>query len=443
KNRLLMTKFTSTKCNYFSFQLLLFFMLTFYSFEVFSQVSSDDNGITQNLQSSNTFSFTIPPGDDRLLVVCTQGSTVSGVTFDGNSMTKAVDETIMVGNEDANVALYYYAASSDNSATTGDIVVSGTVLSGAVASSYSNVEQGLPITDIQKTSTSGATVTSSNLTVNSSTGDMVCDCLGIGQVSTSPNNPTATADVSQTEIGQQLTSSQTLPNINIAALAAVSRENGATSVSMDWNVGNLETGAYGLIHVAMNIGQIPTQLPVELMSFDVRKQDEKVYLNWKTASELDNAGFEIQRSTDGVSFERIHFVEGNGTVSQENAYQFVDEAPAAGWNYYRLKQMDFSGTFEYSKVQSVLLENDFEAKLDIYPNPTTRENVWLEFSSPSDHQLWIEVFDTAGKLLLQQQQMAAAGENKIELNLDTMGQGYYILRLRSDQVSYFRKLIIE
>lgn len=441
-----MLTYTSSKSIILSFRLLVLIILFSWCTVAYAQVNSDDNGVTQNLENTNTFSFTLPAGDDRLLVVCTQGSAVTGVTFNGNALTKAVDENITVNTQNANISLYYSAEGSSGSVTTADIVVSGTTLSGAVASSYTNVEQGAPITDVQKTSTSGAVVTSSSLTVNSSSGDMVCDCLGLGQAGVPPN-PTATVNVSQTEIGQQLSLSQVtippFPTVDVAALAAVSRETGANTVDMDWDVGNLQANVYGLIHVAINIGQIVAPLPVELISFNAKEKKGEVELNWKTASEQNNSGFEIQKSVDGMDFYRIHFEEGKGNSFQENSYRFIDKSPIKGLNYYRLKQIDFSGKFEYSEIQSVQLESSFEEIFTIYPNPSTRENIVLEFSSKDKSNLSIEIYDTSGKLRFNKNQMIEEGENIIHLNLGSIGKGYYVVRLRNNKSSYFQKIIIE
>lgn len=94
-------------------------------------------------------------------------------------------------------------------------------------------------------------------------------------------------------------------------------------------------------------------LPVELVSFTARKQQQATALNWETASELDNEKFQVERSTNGMDFRVIGEVMGHGTTHLPQNYNFLDRSPAAGINYYRLKQIDFDGQFEYSKVVSV------------------------------------------------------------------------------------------
>lgn len=132
-------------------------------------------------------------------------------------------------------------------------------------------------------------------------------------------------------------------------------------------------------------------LPVELMSFMAKAIDNNaVQLDWVTASEENNLGFEIERSVNGVDFvsnknavswEKIGFTEGNGTTLEASNYNFIDESPNEGTSYYRLKQFDFDGQFEYSKVVEVELGINNE-ELQVYPNPvqdklmmTNTENV--------------------------------------------------------------------
>jgi hypothetical protein len=91
-----------------------------------------------------------------------------------------------------------------------------------------------------------------------------------------------------------------------------------------------------------------------------------------TVSELNNEGFDIERSIDGREWQTIGFVEGHGTSQEINHYIFTDEVPLAGMNYYRLKQMDFNGKFEYSYIVNVELQLNND-ELRIFPNPVSDE----------------------------------------------------------------------
>ena len=100
-------------------------------------------------------------------------------------------------------------------------------------------------------------------------------------------------------------------------------------------------------------------IPVELTSFTASTVDGNVVLNWITATELNNAGFQIERrkTTDErrEDWESIGFVNGNGTSTETHTYSFADESPVAGKSYYRLKQIDFDGSFEYSNSKKLIL----------------------------------------------------------------------------------------
>src|SRR4051812_27862818 len=95
---------------------------------------------------------------------------------------------------------------------------------------------------------------------------------------------------------------------------------------------------------------------VELISFKAEKASENVILNWSTASEKNNDYFVVERSTDGIHFEPIGTVKGNGTSNQINYYTFEDHSFNSGILYYRLKQVDLDNKYEYSKIKAVNVE---------------------------------------------------------------------------------------
>jgi hypothetical protein len=109
-------------------------------------------------------------------------------------------------------------------------------------------------------------------------------------------------------------------------------------------------------------------LPVELSRFEGNTKGTFNELTWQTASEINNKGFEIERSKDGVRFEKIGFVEGNGTSRTIQNYTFDDKKPFNGLSYYRLKQVDNNGDFEYSKIITVTQKGKIEAS--VFPNPS-------------------------------------------------------------------------
>ena len=112
-------------------------------------------------------------------------------------------------------------------------------------------------------------------------------------------------------------------------------------------------------------------LPVELFNFTATTEGSKTNLTWATASETNNKGFDIETSKDGVHFQALEFVKGRGTTSETQNYTFTHRLAAkeSGILYYRLKQMDFDGQFEYSKIIVVRSEGK-QNSVAVYPNPS-------------------------------------------------------------------------
>ena len=100
--------------------------------------------------------------------------------------------------------------------------------------------------------------------------------------------------------------------------------------------------------------EVTNVLPVELVHFSGEQTKRGVALKWITASEINNAGFEIQRSDNGTDWPKIGHVNGNGDSNELLHYSYLDKAPAYGLNYYQFKQNDFDGAFEYSDVLSAI-----------------------------------------------------------------------------------------
>jgi hypothetical protein len=130
-----------------------------------------------------------------------------------------------------------------------------------------------------------------------------------------------------------------------------------------------------LATATVTVTDIP--LPVELLTFMATDQLKSVKLDWTTASETDNDYFSVERSLDGEFWSEIGQVKGSGTTTSVTAYTFTDHHPVVGYQYYRLRQVDFDGEFEYSKVILVLRSGDSSFTLDVYPVPLTSEELFL------------------------------------------------------------------
>lgn len=135
------------------------------------------------------------------------------------------------------------------------------------------------------------------------------------------------------------------------------------------NVSSFSPFTFGSVSASLN------PLPVELISFTGEYKENAVELNWVTASELDNDHFEIERSLDGIEFEAIGLVPGKGTSNVKNSYRFYDDSPVFGIVYYRLKQVDYDGGYEFSKIIYIEVPLLHNIKLTVYPNPFENEAI--------------------------------------------------------------------
>jgi hypothetical protein len=181
-------------------------------------------------------------------------------------------------------------------------------------------------------------------------------------------------------------------------------------------------------------------LPVELISFRGQRQGNVNLLFWETASEKNNIGFDVEKSTDGVSFQKIGFVKGQGTSVSLQPYQFTDKAI---WDlsYYRLKQLDASGPWTYSNTISIAAEAKTENLLEIFPNPTDGF-LNVNFSSNSTQSIDIELVNALGQVVQQHTQAAEMGANRFSMQLFGQVSGMYTLRVVQGRQVYMRRLCL-
>jgi hypothetical protein len=183
-------------------------------------------------------------------------------------------------------------------------------------------------------------------------------------------------------------------------------------------------------------------IPVELTSFVASVNENNVTLSWSTATETNNQGFEIQKS-NGNEFLAIGFVSGNGTSTEVKTYSYTDRNLAAGSYSYRLKQVDFDGTFAYSDVVNadVTAPVQFELSQN-YPNPFNPSTT-INFSIPQSSIVTLKVFNTLGqevKTLVNQNM--ESGVHSISFDASDLNSGIYFYRLDAGQFSEVRKMTL-
>ena len=164
-------------------------------------------------------------------------------------------------------------------------------------------------------------------------------------------------------------------------------------------------------------------LPVEIISFDATTKESQVLLNWSTASELNNNYFEMEWSNDGRSFEPIGMIRGNGTTSEVNHYQFLHNKPAAGVNYYRLKQVDFDGQFEFSSTKTAKIER--VDLVSIFPSTADQEINILKPEGNSE----VVIYHINGQMV---QTISNDSSSLLTLDIGHLPRGQYIVMVRKN-----------
>lgn len=184
-------------------------------------------------------------------------------------------------------------------------------------------------------------------------------------------------------------------------------------------------------------------IPVELVSFSAIVSGDDIELSWITATETNNSHFEIQRRIDGAGFERIGTVAGNGTTTEIHYYTFEDNNLISGKYYYRLKQIDFRGTFEFSNIieANIISPDKFELSQN-YPNPFNPSTT-IKYSVPVSEFVTLKVYDVLGNqvaALVNEQN--AAGSYEVEFNAAELSSGTYFYKLQAGNKVETRKMML-
>ncbi len=184
-------------------------------------------------------------------------------------------------------------------------------------------------------------------------------------------------------------------------------------------------------------------VPVELTSFTAKVSPGSVALNWQTATEVNNHGFEIERMIDGV-WNTIGFREGAGTTSEPQVYAFTDNNPALNSTQvsYRLKQIDYSGTFSYSDIIEVTLIPERFSLLQNFPNPFNPSTV-ISFSLPQRERVTLDVYNLLGqKVTSILNKEMESGSYDINFDASNLSAGIYFYTLRAGSFTSTKKMML-
>jgi photosystem II stability/assembly factor-like uncharacterized protein len=203
-------------------------------------------------------------------------------------------------------------------------------------------------------------------------------------------------------------------------------------------------GQYGSILKTVTGGVVP----VELFSFTATANTKEVILNWSTATETNNSGFEIHkkesvvRSQESV-WENIGFVPGPGTTTETQHYSFTDNDIKPGKYQYKLKQIDYNGTFEYSQIVDVEIPfvNEFSLSQN-YPNPFNPRTS-LQYAIGSRQFVTLKVYDLLGReIVTLVNEEKPAGEDEVEFNAAPLPTGIYFYRLSAGNFIETKKMVL-
>jgi len=183
-------------------------------------------------------------------------------------------------------------------------------------------------------------------------------------------------------------------------------------------------------------------VPVELASFSSDIEGNTLHLKWITSSETNNHGFKIERKTEGEWTAR-GFIEGNGTTTEPKEYSFQEELSESGKYSYRLKQIDYDGSYEYSNIVNVdfsLTPKEYSLKQN-YPNPFNPTTI-INYSVPRQGNISIILYDALGREVTRLvDEEKSAGEYSVEFNASNLSSGLYICHMKGVGFNQSRKIL--
>jgi predicted GH43/DUF377 family glycosyl hydrolase len=201
------------------------------------------------------------------------------------------------------------------------------------------------------------------------------------------------------------------------------------------------TGNLGRIGLAISSPFIP--VPVELISFTATANGSEIVLNWATATEINNSGFSIERKYSNYEYSEIGFVPGFGTTTEPKSYSYTDSKVSTGKYTYRLKQIDFSGSFEYSPELEVEVSAPLVFSLgQNYPNPFNPSTL-ISYQLSTGSNTVLKVYDLLGnEAATLANGYKAAGRYEIEFSAAALPSGVYFYQLRAGEYTAVKKMLL-
>jgi len=210
------------------------------------------------------------------------------------------------------------------------------------------------------------------------------------------------------------------------------------------NQGNINNASCNVYSNEIRVkGPDEVPLPISLGDLSVSKQGSSAVVKWTTLSEKENAYFEVYRSTDGINFDRVGTVLGNGTTNQSNDYAYTDKIDGlTGTIYYRLKDIDIDGRGTFSKIVSLHLSGGTDAlKVSVYPNPFST-NLKVLVNSKREAMATVKLTNVAGQQVAVRNVLVQRGQNIVVLpELEKLNRGVYVIEVITEEGSIVEKVI--
>lgn len=246
-------------------------------------------------------------------------------------------------------------------------------------------------------------------------------------VASSTESGTLNAAVGNASIGGETASGET-GNRFQGDLDEIRSFNGVHSadwITTSYNNQNNPTSFY-TVSLQYTAAILCGTLPIELIDFSATLQlKNSVRLSWRTAAEINNDYFTIERSKDAINWEIINQINGAGNSSEINEYTVIDDNPYSGTTYYRLKQTDFNGSFSYSLIRSITTNAIDNNQLIIYPNPVL---ALITISGNRNELTQLQLFNLLGQDITSKASLISSTPTQLTIDLSNLGNGIYIIK---------------
>lgn len=251
-------------------------------------------------------------------------------------------------------------------------------------------------------------------------------------MSAAANSPSISGNVITGATNITTTAANNAPDVNFGTSVL-------SNVSLDWrngpdagNFANYDGQTIGLGNISFTT--TGCALPVNLVRVQAQPSQEGVEISWQTDGEQNSAYFQVQRGNDAQSFESIgNKIDAAGTTNDRKTYRFTDLTPLSGINYYRLKQTDFDGSHQFSKIISINLQAAAD-QLSVYPNPTA--DVVAIKNLAADQEAYLQIYSLAG--LVVKEGFTSAGQ----MAVGGLPNGLYFVDFKVDGQTFKTKLLI-